>query len=52
MEKVVIDISISLDGFITGPNDNPKQENAEVLHNWLFSGGQVSQVNDFLSYPK
>ncbi|WP_174612722.1 dihydrofolate reductase family protein [Virgibacillus ihumii] len=50
MGKVVIDMSISLDGFVAGPNDNPKQplgENAEVLHNWLFSGDQVSQVNEF-----
>ena len=55
MGKVVIDMSISLDGFITGPNDNPKQplgENAEVLHNWLFSGDQVSQVNDFFKLSK
>src|SRR5699024_7217865 len=50
MGKVVIDMSISLDGFIAGPNDNSKQplgENAEVLHNWLFSGDQVSEVNEF-----
>ena len=24
MRRVVLDISMSLDGFITGPNDNPK----------------------------
>src|SRR5699024_7809848 len=50
MGKVVIDMSISLDGFIAGPNDNSKQplgENAGVLHNWLFSGDQVSKVNEF-----
>ncbi|WP_245804745.1 dihydrofolate reductase family protein [Halobacillus hunanensis] len=49
MGKVVIDMSISLDGFITGQNDNPKQPlgDAEVLHNWLFSGDQASQVNEF-----
>ena len=55
MGKVVIDMSISLDGFIAGPNDNSKQplgENAEVLHNWLFSGDQVSQVNDFFKLSK
>lgn len=55
MGKVVIDMSISLDGFITGPNDNPEQplgENAEVLHNWLFSGDQVGQVNDFFKLSK
>src|SRR5699024_11636608 len=50
MGKVVIDMSISLDRFIAGENDNPKQplgENAEILHDWLFSGDQVSHVNEF-----
>src|SRR5699024_4050643 len=50
MGKVVIDMSISLDGFIAGENDSPEQplgENAEILHDWLFSGDQVSLVNEF-----
>ena len=50
MGKVVIDMSISLDGYITGPNDSFKQplgEKGEVLHDWLFSGDQASQVNEF-----
>jgi dihydrofolate reductase len=33
MSKVVIDMSMSLDGFVAGPDDNPGQ-----LHNWLFTG--------------
>src|SRR5699024_8761934 len=55
MAKVVIDMSISLDGFISGPNDNPKQplvEKAEILYNWLFSRDPVSQVNDFFKLSK
>ena len=50
MGKVVIDMSISLDGFVTGENDRPEQplgENAAMLHDWLFSGDQVSRVNEF-----
>src|SRR5699024_2230497 len=43
-------MSISLAGFIAGPNDNSKQplgENAGVLHNRLYSVDQVSKVNEF-----
>lgn len=50
MGKVVIDMSISLDGFVTGKNDSPEQplgENAAMLHDWLFSGDQVSHVSEF-----
>lgn len=34
-------ITISLDGYITGPNDGPRYglgEGGEVLHNWVFGG--------------
>src|SRR5260370_648109 len=37
--KLVSDISISLDGYITGPNDRPEEpmgEGGHVLHEWLF----------------
>src|SRR5260370_7542715 len=39
MGKLVSDISISLDGYITGPNDRPEEpmgEGGHVLHEWLF----------------
>ncbi len=44
--KVIFDISLSLDGFITGPNDSPEQplgEGGERLHEWMFlpSGGPI-----------
>ncbi len=38
MQKVIADISISLDGFITGPNDGPEMglgEGGEILHYWV-----------------
>jgi len=50
MGKVILDISVSLDGFITGPNDNRKQplgEGGMAIQNWLFSGDQPSRYNDF-----
>jgi dihydrofolate reductase len=41
MSKLVADITTSLDGFITGPNDAPGRglgERGEVLHNWVMGG--------------
>jgi dihydrofolate reductase len=39
MGKVVVDITMSLDGFIAGPNDGPELplgEGGERLHEWVF----------------
>ncbi|HZO58808.1 MAG TPA: dihydrofolate reductase family protein [Solirubrobacterales bacterium] len=39
MGKVTFDLSMSLDGFITGPDDNPQQglgEGGERLHEWIY----------------
>jgi len=39
--KVVIDITMSLDGFVTGPNDGPDNglgDGGRVLHEWVFEG--------------
>jgi dihydrofolate reductase len=41
MGKVVFNITVSLDGFVAGPNDSPEQglgEGGDVLFNWYFSG--------------
>lgn len=41
MTKVVAAITISLDGYITGPNDGPGRglgEGGERLHYWVFGG--------------
>ncbi len=40
MQKVIIDISMSLDGFVTGPNDGPGNglgDGGRVLHEWAFN---------------
>lgn len=45
MSKVVFDMSMSLDGFMTGPNarpDNPLGEGGERLHEWAFGGDERS----------
>jgi dihydrofolate reductase len=42
MSKVVLDMSMSLDGFISGPDDGPDQGlgvNGQSLHGWLGAGG-------------
>ena len=39
MTRVICDMSISLDGYVTGPNDsreNPFGDGAAMLHDWIF----------------
>ncbi|SDN66040.1 dihydrofolate reductase family protein [Alkalicoccus daliensis] len=50
MSKVILNISMSLDGFIAGLNDNQEQPlgaQAEALHHWMFSGDVPSRFNPF-----
>jgi dihydrofolate reductase len=40
MSKIILEITMSLDGFVAGPNisiENPLGEGGERLHDWLFS---------------
>jgi dihydrofolate reductase len=40
MTRVICDMSASLDGYVTGPNDsreNPFGDGAETLHDWIFN---------------
>lgn len=46
MSKIIFDISMSLDGYITGPNQTPQQplgRDGERLHDWAFSGDPVGR---------
>ncbi|SFA72364.1 Dihydrofolate reductase [Lentibacillus halodurans] len=50
MSKVILNISMSLDGFIAGTNDSQKQplgDQGDILHAWMFSGEETSQTNSF-----
>lgn len=41
MGKVIVDITMSLDGFVTGPNDGPGNglgDGGRILHDWVFDG--------------
>ncbi len=51
MGKVVLDISISLDGFITGPNDNHEQplgEGGDQLHHWIWRDSRMIKNEDLM----
>jgi dihydrofolate reductase len=45
--KIILDITMSLDGFIAGPDDHGKP-----LHHWLFSGDTPGAYNDFFKLSK
>ena len=50
MGKVVVYMSVTLDGFTAGLNDGvgrPLGEGGEVLHRWLFAGDRPSRYSDF-----
>jgi dihydrofolate reductase len=51
MGKVVIDMSMSLDGYVAGPDDGKAQglggNGGEHLHDWLFSGHEPCQLSPF-----
>jgi len=52
--KVVLDITMSLDGFIAGPNDGierPLGDGGERLHDWIF-GGRTDSTLPAGHYPK
>jgi dihydrofolate reductase len=51
MEKVILDISMSVDGFIAGPNDNRKQplgEGGEQLHDWIWRDRSMTGNEDLM----
>ena len=63
MPKVKLDISVSLDGFVAGPNptlDDPLGKNGELLHEWAYptaafnephgrEGGETGVDNDVMA---
>jgi dihydrofolate reductase len=52
MSKIIVDMTLSLDGFIAGPDDTPIQplggRNAMRLHDWLLSGSELYEASTFL----
>jgi hypothetical protein len=49
MGKVVFNMTISLDGFVAGPNDGPDNglgDGGDALFNWYFSGDTEVPISD------
>ena len=47
MSQVIVDISVSLDGYVTGPNvgiDNGLGDGGMALHDWVFHGTDADQA--------
>jgi hypothetical protein len=48
MGKVVADMSMSVDGFIAGPNpapDNPLGDHGLKLHDWFFKSREAHKIS-------
>lgn len=53
--QVVVDLSISLDGFVAGPDDRPERalgEGGERLHAWIFGGDVPNDSQPFFEPVK
>jgi dihydrofolate reductase len=51
MSKVRLEMSVSLDGFVTGPDvgpDEPMGRGGEQLHDWMFAGRSATEVEEFM----
>jgi dihydrofolate reductase len=49
MGKVVFNMTVSLDGFVAGPNDNPDNglgDGGDALFNWYFNGNTEVPISD------
>src|SRR5512134_2661720 len=49
MGKVVFNMTVSLDGFVAGPNDGPENglgDGGDALFNWYFSGEAEVPISD------
>ena len=49
MGKVIFNMTVSLDGFVAGPNDSPENglgDGGDALFNWYFSGDTEVPISD------
>lgn len=50
MSKVILELSMSLDGYVTGPDvssEEPMGRGGEALHEWMFAGKSATEVETF-----
>jgi dihydrofolate reductase len=55
MGKVIVDLSMSLDGYIAGPNDspgNPLGDGGEALFEWMHTNTEAYGTRDFINPPE
>ena len=55
MGKVIVDLSMSLDGYIAGPNDgpgNPLGDGGEPLFEWMHTDPDAYGTKDFINPPQ
>jgi dihydrofolate reductase len=55
MGKVHVDLSMSLDGYIAGPNDgpgNPLGDGGEALFEWMHVNSEAYGTRDFINPPE
>jgi len=54
MGKVVVDLSVSLDGFVAGSDDSPEQplgRGGEGLFAWMNAGPEENRIHEYLQPP-
>jgi len=54
MSATVLYMSMSLDGFIAGPNESPENglgDGGERLHDWLWSGSEAGSPSGVPGRP-
>ena len=52
MTKVLLDLSVSLDGYATGPDVSPEEpmgHGGEALHDWMFAGRSAAEAQSFMT---
>ena len=52
MSRVLLEMSMSLDGYVTGPDvsdEEPLGRGGEALHDWMFAGRSPDEAREWLS---
>jgi dihydrofolate reductase len=52
MTKVLLDLSVSLDGYAAGPDVSPEEpmgRGGEALHEWMFAGRSAAEAQSFMT---
>ncbi|HKE80061.1 MAG TPA: dihydrofolate reductase family protein [Solirubrobacteraceae bacterium] len=52
MTKVLLDLSVSLDGYAAGPDASPEApmgRGGEALHEWMFAGRSAAEARSFMT---